>query len=340
MTINMLLKWLKGLIMRFSIIIPTRDRPALFAEALASVQAQVFDDYEIIVVDDGSHPDHAAVYDAVLSAARAKSGAPLSVFHLIRRPNGHGPSYALNYGVSCAQGDYVGFLDDDDIWLESDHLARANASLAGGADLYMSNQHAFLLRKMLDERLWLGPLAPALADAGRTPDAMGCYSVTVDDLMATPGFCHLNGLIVRRAFFERQGGLDETIRWEGDRDLYLRLIDAAEVMLHNPREVARHNIPDPTKTANMTTAISDLQKRLSQLRVVEKAATLARHPRIRAHGREHRAYVLAKIADDLADAGDARGAASYARSAFGSRPRLGSFARALAFSMRAMQARE
>ncbi len=323
--------------MKFSVILPTRDRPALFAEALASVCAQESDDFEVIIVNDGSHPDHDAAYIDVLANARQTLGARLHSLALVRRPNGHGPSYALNYGVAHAQGDYVAFLDDDDTWTVSDHLARAAAALhETPADLYLSNQAAFILGDAVAEKLWLSALAPRLHDERRMPDARGNFVVTIADLLKTPGFCHLNGLIVRRPFFESVGGLDETIRWEGDRDVFLRLIDAAGVMLHNPREIARHNIPDPAKTTNMTTAISGLQKRLSQLRVVDKAATLATHPGIRAHGRTHRAYGQAKIAEELTALGDHTGAAAYARAAFGGRPRLGTLFVALTASWRAL----
>ena len=243
--------------MRFSIIIPTRDRPALFAKALASVSSQVLNLCEIIVVNDGSHADHDAEYEKILKTANAQMGARLKVFRLIRRPNGHGPSYALNFGVSQAVGTYVGFLDDDDVWLDTAHLARADAALKGDADLYMSNQRAYSLGQEVSELLWLGTLAPRLVAEGRAPDVDGNIAVTVHDLMKTPGFCHLNTFIVRRALFERIGGLDETIRWEGDRDFYLRLVDAADVMLHNPCVSARHNIPDPARSTNMTTAITD-----------------------------------------------------------------------------------
>jgi glycosyltransferase involved in cell wall biosynthesis len=298
--------------------------------------AQEFADVEVIVVNDGSSADHDAAYAAQLDAARAQLGQRLSAFTLIRRPNGHGPSYALNFGVDQACGTYVGFLDDDDVWLDPDHLSRVDASLADDADLFFSNQRAFLLGEEVADMLWLGALAQRLTALNRLPYKNGAFPVTVNDLLKTPGFCHLNCLIVRRALFQHVGGLDETIRWEGDRDVYLRLIDAASTMVYHPRFTARHNIPDPAKTANMTTAINDLQKRLSQLRVVDKAASLARHPRIRAHGRAHRAFVMRKIAAQLAISGDRRGAAAYARSAFGSRPTIGSSLSALGYTARAL----
>jgi hypothetical protein len=128
---------------------------------------------------------------------------------------------------------------------------------------------------------------------------------------------------VRRTLWEAIGGMDEAIRWECDRDLFLRLVDRAGPMLHHPAFVARHNIPDPSKSANMTTAMPEVEKRLHQLRVVDKAALFARHKAIRAHGRRHRGFVLKKIAAELARQDDRRGAAVAARLALGAGPSLG-----------------
>ncbi len=324
--------------MRFSIIIPTRNRPDLFADALTSVLAQRFTDIEIVVVNDGSDPSQFEAYRPALDAARARLDTRLHVFTLLHRPNGHGQSYSLNYGVAQAQGDYVTFLDDDDTWTDPDHLVRADRVLtaAADADLYMANQRAYRFGAVIDEGLWIAPLAPRLRIEGRMPDADGCYRVAIADLLRTPGFCHVNALIVRRSLYQQVGGMDETIRWECDRDLFLRLIEAAGLMLHHPAEMSRHNIPDPQQSSNMTTALSSLQRHLSQLRVVDKASTMAAHPLIRAHGRQHRAYVLAKIAKNLADAGDERGAAAYARAAFASRPSPSGLADALGRTITAL----
>jgi glycosyltransferase involved in cell wall biosynthesis len=308
----------------FSVILATRDRPALFAEALASVLAQEGADYELIVVDDGSLDAHDAAYAGALDRAGETLGERLKVRRLLRRPRGHGQSYSLNFGADEAAGDYLAFLDDDDRWTDPRHLARAAAALAArpGADLFMTNQCAFRAGEPLDEALWLAPLALALAHTGRRAGGDGVWTVAVLDLLANPGFCHVNCLIVRRALWQAVGGMDEGIRWECDRDLYLRLIDAAGSMLHHPAFVAAHNIPDPAQGASMTTALPMLDKRLHQLRVVDKAALFARHPAIRAHGRRHRAFVLKKMAQELAQGGDRRAAAAQARLALGAGPGL------------------
>ena len=324
----------------FSILIATRDRPILFGEALASVLAQSFGDIELVVVDDGSDPVHREAYEAALVPVRAALRERLREVRLVRRPNGHGSSYSLNVAAAEAKGAYLACLDDDDVWTDREHLARAARSLgrAPGADLYTANQTAFSAGTPLAEGHWLFRLETLLR--GRSADQDGTWQVGLDDLIAAQGFCHLNCLIVRRGLWERVGGLDEAIRWENDRDFYIRLIDAADgPMLHNPAIVSRHNVPDPTKTANITTALSITAKRLHQLRVADKTALFARSPALRAEGRRHRSFALQKLARDLADAGDARSAAHYARSALADARSPAVAARAALYTLKALLAR-
>ena len=230
----------------FSIIIPSRDRPKLLLQAVNSVLSQTHTGRELIIVDDGTSGDNAAAY-----AKLEKDLAGQATFHhLVHRPNGHGPSYAINYGVSKATGCYVCFLDDDDYWTDDDHLARAHSVIQGegwALDAYFGNQHAFLSETRIEDTVWLEDLAGIL-DGDREPNDLGAYEVTVPDLMKSVGFCHLNTTIVRRELFEAIGGMDETIRWEGDRDFYLRLIDRAGRIMHHPAVVSRHNVPDPAMT--------------------------------------------------------------------------------------------
>jgi glycosyltransferase involved in cell wall biosynthesis len=90
--------------MLFSVIIPTYNRISLLQRTLASVRAQLFADYEIIVVDDGST-------DATREWLASQSGA----IRVLHRSNG-GPGAARNRGVREARGDYIAFLDSDDLW--------------------------------------------------------------------------------------------------------------------------------------------------------------------------------------------------------------------------------
>lgn len=310
----------------FSVVIATRDRPGLFAEALASVMAQSHPDFEIVVIDDGSGPAHLDAYNRVWDDAARQFGDRFRVQSLVHRPRGHGQSYSLNFGVSMARQPYVCFLDDDDKWVDAQHLARAAAAIeARGnrgalADLYMVNQTAWIDEQRPVGTLWLGTLERELQARGRSPDSLGCYAVTVDDLMATTGFCHLNCLTVRRELFQQVGGMDEGIRWECDRDLFLKLVDEAEQMIFHPAVVSYHRVPDPAKATNMTTTLGMLDKRLLQSLVLDRALIRARHPAIRRHSRQHKVYAIQRMAEEFAGRGDWGNALFYASQAFGARP--------------------
>jgi glycosyltransferase involved in cell wall biosynthesis len=97
----------------FSVIIPTYGRSALLAEAVASVLAQSFTDFECIVVDDASPEAPTLPDDPRLQ--------------LIVRPHNGGPPAARNTGIAAATGDYVAFLDDDDVWRPERLSAAAEA---------------------------------------------------------------------------------------------------------------------------------------------------------------------------------------------------------------------
>jgi len=99
---------------RVSVIIPTYNRAALVKEAIASVLAQNFRDYELIVIDDGST-------DNTLEAIRPF----LKSLRYIYQKN-QGVSRARNRGVKAAGGEFVAFLDSDDLWLKDKLLSQIN----------------------------------------------------------------------------------------------------------------------------------------------------------------------------------------------------------------------
>jgi len=321
--------------MLFSVILATRDRPALFAEALNSVMAQARENlqFEIIVVNDGSSAEHLPAYQQLWSDAAHRLGALFQVHHLARRAKGHGQSYSLNHGVSQANGRYVCFLDDDDRWTDDAHLSRVCAAVAAAdgrgqpLDLYFANQDAWVAEK--NQRvgtLWLGALGQQMRANGHRPDELGLYAPSLMDLMACDGFCHLNCLTVRRSLYLDVGGMDEGIRWECDRDLYLKLVEAAGSMRHHPDVMSYHRVPDPTKANNMTTTLGMLDKRLLQSLVLDKALIRTRSPLILAHARRHKVYALQRMAQTCLAQGDGAKALLYAGQALGLGPSPGRLA--------------
>lgn len=306
---------------QFSVVLATRNRPQLFARALSSVLAQTFENIQIIVVNDGSDEEHVACYDSAIDAA----DRPIQSWHLARRPNGHGQSYSINVGVSQANGEYVCFLDDDDVWTDQAYLARINTAILNSEaspELIFSNQTAYLGDQQKRGPIWLDDLASKLSRSGRSVQANGHLCVSVIDLLGSGGFCHLNTMVVRRSLYNSVNGMDEGLRWECDHDLFLRLIDKAKWMELSPMVVSRHNIPDPASASSMTTSLSDIQRRLYQLRVFDKACLFASHPAIRIHGRQQKGYVLKRIAETLAARQDYSSASFYACEALSVKPTL------------------
>ena len=305
----------------FSVNIATRNRPSLFANALASVLRQTCDTIEIIVVNDGSDEEHLTQYRTIIAAA----SRPVHFHSLIPRPKGHGAGYARNFAASKATGTYLCFLDDDDFWTDDNYLERVKTAIAkrdSAPHLIFSNQTAFFHNVRKVGPIWLEALASKITLSTHNREEDEFYRVNVNELLNSGGFCHMNTMIVRRQLFDSVGGLDEDIRWEQDHDLFLRLIDRAEVMLLSPAFVSQHNIPDPTKRDNLTTSLDEVQRRLDQLRVFEKASLFAAHPAIRAHGRQHQGYTLKRISEALASAGDRRSAVYYARLALAAAPTM------------------
>lgn len=299
----------------FSIIIPSRNRPALLREAVGSVMAQTHPSREIIVVNDGSDSEHQAVYASIIEDANEA----VTFIHLEHTPNGHGPSYAINRGVEQARGRYVGFLDDDDYWTDTEHLARTAQAFGGDSnstsvDAYFSCQAAFHDGQLVQEALWLNGLISHLQH--REPiNASGMYAVTVADLLRCPTFAHLNTMLIRRELYQEIGGMDETIRYECEWDLYFRIIDAAQTLRYFPGIVARHHVPDKTQRNNASTRVSNLQKLLFRINVMDKALLFSHNPHIRRTAHRNKIVSLKLIAERLAYHGQYRQSVVYAMEA-------------------------
>lgn len=299
---------------------------------------QTFGDFDVIVVDDGS--DDAVRAD--LEALPSNLDARIRCVHLPRRPRGHGSGFARNEGIVRSDSAYICLLDDDDSWTDPDYLARTHASLneaENPVDLHFANQEAFMAGARQPGPIWLEPLADIMRNASRPHDTQGAYRVTIDDLLRVNGFCHLNCFVMRREFCNAIGGFDESLRYETDRDLYLRAIDAAETILYSPRTISRHNIPDRGKTVNVSTKVSMLEKRNFQLYLLSKAATKSRSPAMRRYARKNMGFTMKHIAQELIEDGRIQDALAHGYAGLGAKPSLGWAAYLVWLSLRALGAR-
>ncbi len=117
----------------YSVIIPAFNATAFILEALASVAAQTLPAAEIIVVDDGSTDDLAAVMEKAALDQVAVDGAAPPAIRLIRQENA-GPGAATMRGILASSCPILATLDADDLWLPG-KMARQLACLADDPDL-------------------------------------------------------------------------------------------------------------------------------------------------------------------------------------------------------------
>jgi glycosyltransferase involved in cell wall biosynthesis len=91
---------------KVSVVIPAYNAESYLAETLQSVFAQSYSDYEVIVVDDGSNDGTRQVMESFKPRIKA-----------LRKANG-GPASARNLAIDKSAGEYIAFLDSDDLWVE------------------------------------------------------------------------------------------------------------------------------------------------------------------------------------------------------------------------------
>jgi glycosyltransferase involved in cell wall biosynthesis len=184
-----------------SIIIPTYNRAALIQETLDSVYHQSYTDYEIIVVDNGSHDNTEEVV--------RKNRYPITFIQL---EDSGLPAVARNAGIRAAQGEYIAFLDSDDIWLP-DKLASQVRMLKDHQEIGFLSSNASVFCSKTPDRT-------ELFFKNRTiPPRPTLEYLLGDNIVIT------STVLVRREILERSGifSEDRRLRALEDYDLWLRI---------------------------------------------------------------------------------------------------------------------
>ena len=179
----------------FSVVIPTFNRLGLLKQALSSVWAQSYGDYEIIVVDDGSADGTIDYLVSVGERVRA-----------LQQRNS-GPAAARNLGSAQATGVYIAFLDSDDLWLPW--------TLATYNSLIHMHEPSLLSAAVVEFR----DSVPALEEGPLHADHFRDYL----DTARQPGFIGSGTLVIKRSEFQRAGGFDESMTIAEDHDFYFRV---------------------------------------------------------------------------------------------------------------------
>lgn len=221
---------------RFSVVVPAYNAEATLAETLDAVAAQEFDDWECVVVDDGSVDRTRAIAEAF--AARSAR------FRVIHQEN-RGSAGAYNTGVASAVGDWVCICSADDLLLPA-HLATMARAIEEnpGHGIYSCNGY-----------YWF-------ADGRREPVYTGYVAATMrswslEDVFAACFFSV--GACYRREIFDRVGGYPDGAYGE-DYIFWMRAMAAGASHLYVPEALALHRISATQKSANLRRAYgSDIE---------------------------------------------------------------------------------
>jgi len=193
-----------------SVIIPTYNRGWIIKEAIDSVLAQDYTEFELIVVDDGSTDHTSDVLDSY--------GDDIKVLFQKNK----GVSAARNLGIAEASGKFIAFLDSDDLWLPQ--------KLALQIEFINQTPDALICQT---EEVWIrNGLRVNPKKRHKKPSGM-IFKPSLELCLVSP-----SAVMIQRSLLDRVGGFDETLPACEDYDLWLRiscrfpvhLIDAALII--------------------------------------------------------------------------------------------------------------
>jgi glycosyltransferase involved in cell wall biosynthesis len=205
----------------FSIVMPSYNTEATIDAAIESVLGQTRPDFELIVADDGSTDSTAARVERFLGDRRIK---------LIAQPH-RGPSAARNAAIAESVGEYVSFLDSDDLWLPR-YLEVMAATVRDNPQATVAYTDAWVLYDEI-KRIARGTamnayLPPAIP---REPRAF------LRALLEHGNFVYYSATVRRSALVD-VGGFNEALQASVDYELWLRVASRGHTFVRCPETLA------------------------------------------------------------------------------------------------------
>lgn len=202
---------------KVSVVIPTYNRRQMLRDAVESVLSQRYRDYELIVVDDGSEDGSVEEFSKYSSALR-----------LVSQPR-RGVAAARNLGVRASRGEYLAFLDSDDLW-RADKLAVQVAFMEAHPEV----------RICQTEEVWIRNGVRVNPRKRHRKPSGDIFRPSLDLCLVSP-----SAVMMTRELFDKAGGFDESFAVCEDYDLWLRIsVDTSVPLLPGPLVVKRGGHPD------------------------------------------------------------------------------------------------
>lgn len=231
-----------------TVVVPTYQGEAFVRETIDSVLAQTFTDYELVVCDDGSTDGTLAILDSYGDRLR-----------VVRQRN-RGVAAARNRAADVARGEFLAFLDHDDLW-EPEMLATLVPILRADPALGLVYSDALVIDK-----------------AGVVRGQRGRYlryrQGDVFDPLLHGNFIPVETTLMRTALYRELGGCDEGLRYLEDYELCLRVARKARVGFH-PGPLARYRVHDRNLSHDREPMLVEWIAVLERLRAPEQRLSAA-----------------------------------------------------------------
>jgi len=194
---------------RVSVVVSHYERQALLVEALESIAAQSYRDFEVVVVNDAG-----ANSEAIVHACAERHRVPAVRYH--RQPENRGVAATRNAGIALARGELIAYLDDDDLW-RANHLA----SLVGALDARPEAALAYG-----DAEIWR-------MECDSAPEGRAAWHCAGRLVLAVPfdledlrrdDFIVPGAMLHRRSLYDAVGPFDESLYVSDDWDWLLRAV--------------------------------------------------------------------------------------------------------------------
>lgn len=306
-----------------SVVVATRNRPELLERALKSIAQQSYDNFEVIIVDDGSDESETDAYKKIFDGLDEK-------FRLERvsPPGSHctGPATARNVGIFRAKGEFVAFLDHDDIWIAPDHLAVAIAVLQQeNADYYFTQQQG-----ERDGRIILGGDfhdvdANGLTAGRRVYDTPPVFEVSLAKFaeIIMHHNVHPDVEVIKRALLTEIGGFYERIFFCEDLDLAARVADKANKILYRPECTSIGRLP---VGGSHSLSFTKMQQSLNFVHAMLHIRITCKHKAIRRAALRREGWCKQEISGKLLKEKDFSGAINFAWDSLKTNPTFGALA--------------
>lgn len=208
-----------------SVVIPLYNKDRYVHEALRSVLMQTVQEFEVIVVDDGSTDT------SIKRASEIKD----TRIRLIRQVNA-GAAAARNTGIMAAKGTWIAFLDADDRWLPH-NLASHFKQLAQHPDLQWSAG--------LFNRRWRNDVTPMKVDRELLASQSDGNVIRDALILLSHSFLWTGAIIIKKSVFVEVGGMDQTLRTAEDLDMWLRIALIYPRIAYTMKPIADYSVDVP-----------------------------------------------------------------------------------------------